>query len=123
MSDDRRVYPRYEILAQVRVREGLVDHVMEILNISRGGALVDLGDAKRPRWVEIRRELDVRLFDTEGATLVETGAHVVRIVETLDSRTFAVEFDVVQDDETIRRACASAAKPPPLPPRPSEDPE
>lgn len=117
MSEERRVYPRYDILAQVRVREGSVDHVMEILNISRGGALVDLGDAKRPRWVEIRRELDVRLFDTDGSTLVETGAHIVRIVETLDSRTFAVEFDEVQDDETVRRACASAGKPPPLPPR------
>jgi hypothetical protein len=111
---NRRVYERFDLLAQVRVRQGTLDHVLEIINISRGGALVDLGDAK-PRWLALRRVVEVRLLAEDGSALLDATGSVVRIVETLDKRMFAIEFDTPQDDEIIRRALKAAGKPPPLP--------
>lgn len=119
MSEERRLYPRFDLIAQVRVSgtSAQVDYVMGIVNISRGGALVDLGTLKRPSWVELGRRVDLRLFDPEGEPLVEARGRVVRIVESLEERTFAIEFEAVQEDDVIRRACISMGKPPPLPKR------
>lgn len=114
-DDDRRIYPRIDLFAQVRVRQGSVDHVMDILNLSRGGALIDLGSTKRPRWLELRKRVDIRVFGPDGEATVDVGAQVVRILETLEQRTFAVEFAEVQDESSIRRACIAAGGPPPLP--------
>lgn len=61
--------------------------------------------------------MEIRLLDSDGGALIDVTARIVRIQETLEARTFAVEFNEVQDDDTIRRACASAGKPPPLPAR------
>lgn len=112
---ERRAHERHELLAQVHVRHDDVDHVMSVVNVSRGGALVDLGDAPRPRWLELRRTIAVRLFGREGEALVEARGHIVRIIETLESRTFGVQFDEVLDDATLRTALRAAGQPPPLP--------
>jgi len=88
---------------------------LEILNLSRGGVRVDLGTEPRPRWLELSRELDVRLFSPEGSTILEARGKVVRIDEALAQRTFAVEFNQLLDDVTLREALRRAGRPPPLP--------
>ncbi len=112
---DRRGYPRYELLAQISVRTGSVDHVLSIVNLSRGGALVDLGSEPRPDWLELHRKVDVRLLDGDGHALLETAGDVVRIQETLEHRTFAVRFDALVADDVVRSVLSSAGRPPPLP--------
>jgi hypothetical protein len=115
VSEERRVHPRYDLLAQVSVRHGNVDHVLEIVNLSRGGACVDLGDEPRPRWLALHREVDLRLFDAEGRPVLESRGKVVRISETVDHRTFAVQFDALLDDALVRGVLRGAGRPPPLP--------
>lgn len=112
---ERRAHPRHDLLAQIHVRHGDVDHVMSVVNVSRGGALVDIGGAPRPRWLELRRAIGVRLFGPEGELLVEARGRIVRIVETLESRTFGMQFDAELEDATLRTALRAAGKPPPLP--------
>jgi hypothetical protein len=114
-DDERRVHPRYDLLAQISVRHGNLDHVLEIVNLSRGGALVDLGGEPRPRWLVLHRDVDVRLFDAEGRTVFERRGKIVRIAETLEHRTFAVQFEDLLDDAIVRGALAAAGRPPPLP--------
>jgi hypothetical protein len=114
-ATERRAHERHELLAQVHVRHDDVDHVMSVVNVSRGGALVDLGDAPRPRWLELRRAIALRLFGREGEALVEARGRIVRIIETLESRSFGVQFDEVLDDATLRTALRAAGQPPPLP--------
>lgn len=117
MSDDRRVHPRYDLLAQIRIRHAEVDHVLAILNLSRGGALVDLGTEPRPRWLELHRVVEVHVFDGEGETTLSAKGKVARIAETIEHRTFAVQFDELLDDAIVRSVLASAGRPPPLPER------
>lgn len=117
---ERRVFPRYELLAQLSVRDGAVDHVLEILNLSRGGALVDLGSTARPRWLELHRAVEARLFDADGHVLLEAMGRVVRIAETLEHRTFAIQFDTLLDEHVVRSALRAVGRPPPLPGRASE---
>lgn len=116
-ADERRIHTRFDLLAQVTVRHGSVDHVLEILNLSRGGALVDLANEARPRWLEMHRVVEVRLFDGEGRTVLEASGKIVRVSESLATRTFAVEFDALLDDEAVRRVLREAGRPPPLPER------
>lgn len=118
MSDpsDRRSYERFDLLAQVRVRSGNVDYLLEVVNLSRGGALIDLGSEPRPAWLELLRTIEIRLLDpAEGSAIIDAKGRVVRIVETLDSRTFALEFEVPVDEDTLRRTMRAAGMPPPLP--------
>jgi hypothetical protein len=112
---ERRVHPRYDLLAQIAVRHGSVDHVLEILNLSRGGALVDLARESRPRWLDLGRQVEVRVLGLDGATVLEAEGRVVRIVENLDTRTFAVQFDALVDDDVVREVLRAAGRPPPLP--------
>jgi hypothetical protein len=116
-EQDRRIHPRYELLAQVTVRHGSVDHVLEILNLSRGGALVDLAHEPRPRWLELHRPVEVRVFDGEGRAVLERTGSIVRVVENVDNRTFAVQFDELLDADSVRTALSDARRPPPLPER------
>lgn len=113
---DRRLHSRHELFALVRVRRGTIDHVASTINLSRGGALLDLGEESGPTWLKVGKEVDVGLLDAEGACLFETRASIVRISDVEGRRFFAVQFAAVQDEDVIRSACREAGRPPPLPP-------
>lgn len=117
MTDERRVHPRYDLLAQIRIRHAEVDHVLAILNLSRGGALVDLGTEPRPRWLELHRVVELRVFDGEGGTTLSAKGKVVRVAETIEHRTFAVQFDELVEERVVRNVLSAAGRPPPLPER------
>jgi hypothetical protein len=92
-----------------------VDHIFELVNVSRGGALVGLGEAPRPRWLELHHGVEIRLFDGEGRVVLEASGTIVRIEESVTRRLFALRFEAPVDDEIIRRALRTAGRPPPLP--------
>lgn len=112
---EKRRHARFEIIAQIRARGGQIVHVLEVINLSRGGALIELGQEKRPAWVELGRRVDVSLCGADAEALFETQATIVRIEETFELRAFAVEFAEEQDAERIHQACLRAGRPPPLP--------
>ena len=123
MQEDRRRHPRFGLRTRVHVRSAGVTQELLALDVSRSGALLDLGDEPRPSWLAVREEVDVTVLDAKGFPLVKTRGQIVRVLETLDHRTFAVQFAVLQNEEKIRAACRSAGRPPPLPkasaPRPA----
>ena len=113
-EEDRRIFERFDVIAQVRVRHGQVDHIMEVLNVSRGGALIDLGTDARPGWLKLDRRIQIRLLGPDGDELIDAEADVVRIVESRDARTFAVQFEGVQGEAHLKDVLRSV-RPPPLP--------
>jgi hypothetical protein len=114
-DDDRRAYTRHELFAQVTVRNGSVDHVLSVLNLSRGGVLVDLGRGGRPRWLEMGRAVEIRVLAEGGACALEARGNVVRIQETEHHRTFAVQFGELVDETVVRDVLRAFGRPPPLP--------
>ena len=46
---------RYALMGQVRVRRSEVDYVLDIIDISSRGALIDLGELARPKWLKVRQ--------------------------------------------------------------------
>ena len=116
-GSERRRHERFDLIAQVFVRSGKVDTLLDVTNISRSGARLDMGTLRRPNWLALSREVEFRLLDPEGGPLIEITGKVVRIAEDMDQRYFAIEFDELLDREVVRRACVDVGRPPPLPSR------
>ena len=122
---ERRRHARHTLIAQVHVRRGREDIVMELVNVSLSGAFVDMGHIARPRWLELGRELHMAITHPISHALVELEGKVRRIVEDERGTGFAVEF-VAGDDaaqqvlnELVTIAVGSehgeSPQPPPLP--------
>jgi hypothetical protein len=96
MSDspygERRRHPRYDLLAQVRVKRGAMDTVVELHNVSSSGALLHLGKLRRPAWVEMNRRLEIGIVHPVELDLIELQGRVVRVVEEDTGIALAVEF-------------------------------
>lgn len=113
-DEERRAHPRHDLFAQVHVKHGSVTRVLDILNLSRGGALVDLG-RRNERWMTVGQALEIHVLDAEGRTVLGSAGTVVRIAKTPDGWTLAMRFDALLDDDTVRRVLREAGRPPPLP--------
>lgn len=120
---DRRRHPRYELLAQVRVKGTQSDLVMSLSNISQSGALVDMGSLDTPGWIDVGRELEVAIVHPESLDLVEVRGRVVRLTKDERGCIFALEFAELPSEareglqELVIHASTlpPAKKPPPLP--------
>lgn len=115
---ERPVTPRadrYALMAQVRVRRSSIDYVLDVIDISLSGALIDLGELPRPKWLKVRQEvlLTLLLDDTQQ----ELKGEVVRIVEDLEGSRFAVRYAPSVALDPLRAALLKHGRvlPPPLP--------
>jgi c-di-GMP-binding flagellar brake protein YcgR len=131
-SPDRRRHARYELIAQVHVRQAKSDYVLELRNISHSGALVVLGSLARPTWIDVDRMVELAIVNPVTLDSVDVRARVVRVQRESEGLIFAVEFVSLtpelqhQIDELTRLGKPSppplplgtpARQPPPLPPR------
>ena len=57
-SSDRRRHVRYDLIAQVHVRQAKSDYVLELRNISQSGAMAVLGTLARPSWIDVDRVVE-----------------------------------------------------------------
>ncbi|MEQ9318112.1 MAG: PilZ domain-containing protein [Polyangiaceae bacterium] len=120
---DRRRHPRYELLAQVRVKGTQSDLVMSLSNISHSGALVDMGSLDTPPWIDVGRELEVGIVHPDSLDLIEVRGRVVRLTKDEKGCIFALEFLEPTSEaraglrELVVHASTlpPAKKPPPLP--------
>jgi len=125
---ERRQHPRFELMAQVRVKRGQVDYVAELSNISLSGALLHLGTLKPPRWLDIGRIVEIGIIHPIDLEPVAAQGKVVRISQDESDTSVAVSFvELTEDDERgIGRLVVlarqrqpprpeTAGKPPPLP--------
>jgi c-di-GMP-binding flagellar brake protein YcgR len=115
---DRRQYPRFDLMAQIRVKRGSVTYVLELLNISNSGALIHTGTLKVPTWVRAHREIELHIIHPDDLEPVEVAAKIVRVNETDQGTLFAVHF--IAPDKRARSGIARLLKlcepsPPPLP--------
>ncbi|MBW2454264.1 MAG: PilZ domain-containing protein [Deltaproteobacteria bacterium] len=124
VGTERRRHPRYELMAQVRVKHGKLDYLMDLVNISLGGALLHLGKLVRPGWLAVGRTLEVGIIHPIDYEPVLFDGRVVRLVEDEEGTTVAVEFDDLGEagSEDLAKLLklamdgpATPAGPPPLP--------
>ena len=126
MPIERRRHARFEVMAQVRVKRGRNAYVLDVLNVSESGALVDLGSLERPFWLAKGRIVEMILFlpleDVEDVALapITAWAEIVRVDAAPSSIRFAVAFR--DEDGKIAQAIrhlveVATPRPPPLPSR------
>ena len=72
---------RYALMAQVRVRRSDIDYVLDVIDISLSGALIDLRELARPKWLKVRQEVLLTLL-LDGEQQELTG-EIVRIAADL----------------------------------------
>lgn len=106
---------RYALMAQVRVRRSDIDYVLDVIDISLSGALIDLGELARPKWLKVRQEVLLTLL-LDGEQQELTG-EVVRIVEDLEGSRFAIRYTPKVVVEDLRQLLMAHGRslPPPLP--------
>ena len=124
VTKERRVHPRFDVMAQIHLYRGRVDSVMEVINLSAGGALVDMGTLDRPAKLDVGAVVSVGLTNPETLELVELKAKVVRLEVDDEGSRFAVNFEPLSADarDAVRRLLATGRPsegPPPLPPNAS----
>jgi c-di-GMP-binding flagellar brake protein YcgR len=120
-QSERRRDPRFEILAQVRVRRAETDYVLEVKNLSSSGALIELGSLERPGWLKIGRRVELTLFVSDQQESAEIAGDVVRVVEDAKMCAFGVHFVDISAaaqthlDRLLGPGRTLRPKPPPLP--------
>jgi len=95
---ERRQHTRYELLAQVRVKRGKVDYVLELTNISQSGVLVHLGSLRVPTWVKLQRAVELAVINPETLATVRLHGTIVRLQEVTGSKCFAIVFGDLDSD-------------------------
>lgn len=120
-QSERRRHPRFEILAQVRVRNAQTDYVLEVKNLSVSGALIELGSLERPGWLKVGRQVELTLFVPEDDASADLTGDVVRIVEDSRMCAFGVTFVGISAtgraylERVLGTSTTTRPKPPPLP--------
>ncbi len=101
---DRRKYYRGSLMAQVHVKQGRIDYVFELVNVSEGGALFDIGTLQAPAWMQPGRRIRfcALLENFEEVVLHGDIAHVQHDTK---STAFGVSFvtETAQDEYNIGR--------------------
>jgi len=123
MAKERRNQPRYDIVAQIRVKRGRVNYLMDVRNISMSGAFISSDKLSEFSWVREGTQMDLHLFDLEDLRSVEVQAVIVRVVgpEGPGREGFGVHFEGLDPDqkqslfELVAYASTQSIHPPPLP--------
>ena len=123
MAMERRKDPRYDIVAQIRVKRGRVNYLMDVRNISMSGAFISSDNVSEFSWAREGTQMEFNLFDLEDLKSVEVKASIVRVIGSGDAgrQGFGVRFedlDPVQKQrlfEMVAYASTQSIHPPPLP--------
>jgi hypothetical protein len=116
---ERRVHPRFDLMAQIRVKRGSVTYVLELRNISKSGALIHTGSLKVPTWVRPYRDIQLYVLHPDDVEPIVLAAKIVRVDKTSDGTLFAVHFDGPDEEVKVgieRLIALGRPIPPPLPP-------
>jgi len=118
LGAERRRHPRFEFLGQVRMKRTASDLLMALSNISKSGALVDMGTLRQPSWVGVGRVIEVSIVHPETLESIEIHGRVVRVLNDLKGTRFAVEFVDIDDATEVELQtwlAHASPTPPPLP--------
>ncbi|HZO14710.1 MAG TPA: PilZ domain-containing protein [Polyangiaceae bacterium] len=120
---ERRRHPRFDVLAQVRVKQSQSDLVTELDNVSLSGARLHLGKLRRPGWIAVDRVIEITIVHPVDLENIDVQGRVVRVEEDAQGTRVAVCFTDLDDraQQGIARLVESARSaferrgPPPLP--------
>jgi hypothetical protein len=123
MTVERRRHPRYDLAAQIRVKYGRVNYIMQVSNISLSGAFIRCDNLEQLPWFHVGQEVTLDIFDIEDLENTTVAGRIVRKVDAGDSGHpgFGVQFvnlTVEARDrlfELVALAARLSAQPPPLP--------
>jgi c-di-GMP-binding flagellar brake protein YcgR len=123
MPVERRTSPRYEIFAQIRVRRGRVNYVLDVRNISLTGMFVASESLLSLPAFRVGQILEADLFDPERLDNIRVSGRIVRLVEDAppQKRGFGVQFSEMEAArrerlrDFVQRAAQRSIVPPPLP--------
>jgi PilZ domain-containing protein len=123
MTEERRRHPRFDILAQIRVKRGRVNYIMNVENVSVTGMFVSTAGLKKIPAFRIGQTLELDLFNPEILTNIRVQGKIVRFIDGKDSgyKGFGVQFIELDDnvrsrlDTLVDLAVQGSIHPPPLP--------
>ncbi len=123
MNIERRGHPRYDIMAQIRVKRGRVNYIMNVKDVSLSGMYVISDKVKQMPWFRIGQNLEIDIFTTEELENIRVNGSIVRMIEDTgaENEGFGVEFTSMEDDTRTRisrlvdLASKKSIHPPPLP--------
>jgi hypothetical protein len=123
MTVERRRHPRYDLAAQIRVKHGRVNYIMEVSNISLSGAFIRCDNLEQLPWFHVGQEVALDIFDVEALDNISIAGRIVRKVDASGPGRpgFGVQFvnlTVEAHDklfELVALAARLSAQPPPLP--------
>ena len=121
MANERRRFPRYEIIAQVTIRSGGENYLMDVGNISCSGLFISADNLDSISFLYEGQDLEMDLFTTEHLENIKVKGRVVRFEYGPDGgkKGFGVEFAkaTAQGNDALLRLVNMAAEsihPPPL---------
>ena len=79
MTEEQRRYQRYDILAQMRVKQDDNNYILTVENISRSGIFVSTEPSDDFPGFALDQELEMTLFTIEGLENIRTVGHIVRL--------------------------------------------
>ena len=120
---ERRKYPRYDILAQIRVRRGRVNHIMAVKDISLSGLFISADSAQELAAFRVDQEIEMDIFTPEALENVRVMGRIVRVSDRQESGELGFGVEFTEIDETNLReiarlvdiAARASISPPPLP--------
>jgi hypothetical protein len=122
MANERRRHPRYEIIAQVTIRSGGENYLMDVGNISCSGVFVYADNLDSISFLYEGQKLEMDLFTTAHLENIRVKGRVVRFEYGSDGEKtgFGVEFTgetAIGNRELLRlvNMAAESIHPPPLP--------
>ncbi len=129
MGMERRDFPRYDVMVQIRVKRGRVNYIMDVKNVSLSGLFVTSDSVKQMPWFRIGQELEMDIFATEELVNIRINGRIVRVIDSdVDGQAgFGVEFTSLEDDAReklsmfVEDVAGESIHPPPLPRNETED--
>lgn len=123
MDKEKRIAQRFEVMAQIRVKRGRINYIMQARNLSRSGIYISTDSFKQLSWVREEQELEMDLFSSEHLENIRLNGFIVRVNRNGNSEQlgFAVSFTAIPSAEDkklshlIELAASGAVRPPPLP--------
>ena len=123
MESESRRHPKYDIMAQIRVKRGRVNYIMDIGNIRRSGAFVSTDSVKDIQALRLGQILEMDIFDAGLLENIRIKGEIMRIVGNKDNRRsgFGVKFTEIDEkaERQLRDLLAilgePSIEPPPLP--------
>ena len=100
---ERRVAPRYEIMAQIQVKYGDVTHVMEVGNVSQSGIFVATSDMHQLARFRVGQELEMDLFTTDALENFRVAGRVARIADRSGHEPLGLGIRFIRVDDGTRR--------------------